>query len=58
MEREQTLLRKPGLVQFEKLEPSCGPRRLGDGNSSVNLISRDRASDVDSGVISRDGERT
>ncbi|CAI9149266.1 unnamed protein product [Rangifer tarandus platyrhynchus] len=59
MEREQTLLRKPGLVQFEKLlEPSCGPRRRGDGNSSVNLISRDRASDVDSGSISRDEERT
>ena len=29
-----------------------------DENPSVNLISRDRASEADSGVVSIDGERT
>ena len=55
MEREQMLLSKARLVRLERLlELSCGPSQRGDDNSTLNLISKDKARETDSEVISTD----
>lgn len=47
MEREETLLSKTRLVQFERLlELSCGPSQRGGDNSSLNHISKDKAREM------------